>query len=306
MNILKLTKNELIELRSIKGLYEINNIKLFIFIIKPLIFITLILIFEYYIRQYLVLSLILNAIFALIIGFWIHNYTLLIHEAAHYNLHNNKRINDIISNSLILPFTGLEIKAYRKSHWKHHLHLGSIEDTEISYRENISFTAILSGIFGNYLISSFKRYSKNYKKINTKQKLTNSLFIPVIVMISFQLFISLSLYFNISFLSAFYWLVSVFVIAPLFARIRQTLEHRPTLSNKYDGMTADNFIFGNDFFSKNFGAFGFNNHLIHHLDPKIPSTNIDIAKKFLLNSSIGPYIKSRQSGYIIRLKELLV
>ena len=44
------------------------------------------------------------------------------------------------------------IKQYRKHHWKHHNHLGTHADTEVSYHSPINLGEIISGLTGIYII----------------------------------------------------------------------------------------------------------------------------------------------------------
>jgi fatty acid desaturase len=43
-----------------------------------------------------------------------------LHEASHWNLLDNKTLNDVVANILILPFLGMPIQVYRKQHFRHH------------------------------------------------------------------------------------------------------------------------------------------------------------------------------------------
>src|SRR5688500_13011106 len=75
------------------------------------------------------LLILLTPLYGLWIGFWLQAYTIHFHEAAHYNIHPDKKINDLLSNLCLTPFVGMWIKQYRVSHWKHHLYLGTRDDT---------------------------------------------------------------------------------------------------------------------------------------------------------------------------------
>src|SRR5262245_45099388 len=66
-------------------------------------------------------------------GFWFGSLVLFMHEGAHYNLHRDETMNDRLANAFICILTGDEVKHYRALHWKHHLHLGDTDDTEVSY-----------------------------------------------------------------------------------------------------------------------------------------------------------------------------
>ena len=70
---------------------------------------------------------------SVLIGYIAAYLALFIHEAGHFNIHPDKKKNDKLAEFfLCLPF-GLSLKAYRKIHWQHHLHLGTPQDAEVSY-----------------------------------------------------------------------------------------------------------------------------------------------------------------------------
>jgi fatty acid desaturase len=253
------------------------------------------------------------------VGFWIQAYTLHFHEAAHFNLAPNKRINDLLSNILLTPFTGILIKDYRISHWKHHLNLGNINDTEISYHKPINTKQMLESLFGIYLLKSSIRYFRNFNNIdlNTKNKIHKKNFdksfilvITIVLMIFTQLGIFLFLYNYSSIFSAIVWVVGFFIISPFFAQIRQCLEHRSVgASPSIDYNTVNhgpvNRIFGNDLFSKYFGAAGFNKHLLHHCDPTISYTRFNELYNFLNDTKLRNFLNQNTTTYLSTFKDLL-
>src|SRR3982750_4585842 len=70
---------------------------------------------------------------SVITGFLLAFLALFLHEAGHFNLHANKKTNDILATVFLGVLFGVSIKSYRKIHWQHHLHLGNTSDTETSY-----------------------------------------------------------------------------------------------------------------------------------------------------------------------------
>ena len=92
-------------------------------------------------------------------------------------------------------------------------------------------------------------------------------------------------------------------------KIRQTCEHRSLQAKKEIDYTKVehgpvNRIFGNDFFSRYFGAAGFNKHLLHHIDPSISYTSFKEMENFLIDSNLSNQILSNRFSYLKIFKTL--
>lgn len=73
------------------------------------------------------------AVCALLIGCLQNGMILWTHEAAHHNLHRDKKRNDLLGNLLICGPVGVYLAAYRWHHGRHHRHLGDpTEEVELS------------------------------------------------------------------------------------------------------------------------------------------------------------------------------
>jgi fatty acid desaturase len=276
-------------------------------LVIPWFMIAIQIIIFFILRKYNLLSFLIIFPASLWISFWMQAYTTHFHEAAHFNLSPNKTMNDLISDFILTPFIGLRVKDYRLSHWDHHRFLGALNDTEISYHKPISITQTFEGLTGIYLIKTIIRYFKNFKNLDNratsqdKKKSTNFIF-ALGIMLFLQLIMTVFLFIFISIPAAFTWIISVFVMCPFLAKLRQTLEHRSFASKKTVDYSvvehgATNRVFGVDFFSAYFGGAGFNRHLLHHLDPTISYTCFDELEKFLLDTSMQKYIEANRNTY---------
>lgn len=65
-----------------------------------------------------------------VIGTRQHALTILGHDGTHWHIHKNKRLNDLLANSLTMWPINSDIKSYRKFHFDHHRLLGTPEDPE--------------------------------------------------------------------------------------------------------------------------------------------------------------------------------
>lgn len=258
------------------------------------------------------LNIILIPISALWFAFWVKAYSLLFHEAAHNNIHTNKKINDIIANVFFTPFFGMWVNQYREHHWQHHLHLGKFEDTEVSYHSPINFFQIIHDLTGIYVLKKvveyfiyFNKETKNLKRSRNILLFVSSIF----YMIFMQIIIILIFYNFFSIFLAIAWFVGFFFISTFLEKIRQTCEHRSLNATKeinYKKIEHGpvNRIFGSDFFSRYFGAAGFNKHLLHHIDPSISYTAFRDMESFMVNSNASHLVQKNQLSYFQTIKSL--
>lgn len=261
-----------------------------------------------------VYALIIILPMALYLSFWKQSYLTFFHEAAHFNIHRNRKANDLLANIFWTPFIGLWIKSYRKHHWQHHVHLGEDGDTEISYVTPLTMKNIISSITGIYLVKTVLRYFTVAKdKTGRGSKAGSSLkFISGLgVLAVSQSAITVVLYFGVSIYAAACWLITVFVTDMFLANMRQTLEHRDARHGNKDNFTDSahgevNQMFGTDLLSRHMGGAGFNRHLLHHLDPTVSYTRFDEMEAYLSDKAAASYIDENRTSYAKRVRELII
>ena len=237
---------------------------------------------------------------AILIGYIAANISLFIHEAGHFNIHRHKKTNDRLANFMLcLPF-GLSMKAYRKIHWQHHMHLGTPQDAETSYFNHISPSFLLESLTGIHLVKIM--LNKNRSNLLTpgqkKQSLlmlaAGILFHSIILIIAI---LSANLVFVVS------WTLGFLLFFPFFATIRQVLEHRDEHAKASISYTEHphgklSRLFNHNFMSSSFGAAGFTRHMIHHWDPFISYTRLKDIEAFLRESErTADIIKSSRTKY---------
>jgi fatty acid desaturase len=233
-----------------------------------------------------------------------------IHEASHWNIASDRNTNDFLCNLLMSWIMGLEIKFYRKVHFDHHRHLGTVRDTERSYFFPLNAMFILKGIIGisvaQTLLGYLKRSGESHLPTGRVEKETHALgFAPIAVLASGVIIHGLIVvglwYFGHTAASAA-WLIGVGVLIPLLGSIRQILEHRmDDARSDIDYSEVDQGactrIFGDGLFAKLLGASGFNHHLLHHWDPQIPYTRLPELERFLNGTQMRDILDRRRSTY---------
>lgn len=258
-------------------------------------------------------SLVLVLPMALYLSFWKQSYITFFHEAAHFNIHHNRKINDRLANLFLTPFIGLWIKSYRRHHWQHHVHLGTDGDTEISYVTSLNAKNIIASITGVYLAKTVFRYftvAKDKTGRGTSTESSIKFVSGLCVLAVSQLAITAVLYVTISIYAAACWLITVFITDMFLANMRQTLEHRDARYGDKDDFSDSphgevNQMFGTDLLSRHMGGAGFNRHLLHHLDPTVSYTRFDEMEAYLSHTGAASYIDDNRTSYAKRIRELV-
>lgn len=241
-------------------------------------------------------------------GYFIAYLSLFIHEAGHFNVHPDKKMNDRLAGIFLCAIVGLDIKTYRKIHWMHHMHLGTPGDTEVSYHNALTPTFILETLTGLHLLKVMRKKSDpalltdSMKKQSRLMLVTGLLFNTLVVIAGVA-----TGYWHL----AIIWVAAMFIFFPFFATLRQILEHRNELATaKIDygkvphGKISRLFVSG--IFSSSFGSAGFNKHMIHHWDPQVSYTRLRDIERFLLTcSSVKDMVQSSRTSYLTSFKKLI-
>jgi fatty acid desaturase len=256
-----------------------------------------------------------GAAFAVWIGFWLNSILTFGHEAAHYNLSPSRTRNDVLADWTIWLFFPQTTKSYRKSHWQHHLHLGDLEDTEVSYHNCLSPWFLAKALTGIYLAVLMARYLFGKRGRTTPSpdaqhdartgSKAGALVAPLRAFTTHSIFIGVPLYFQ-CYATAATWVAATFLVFPFLATVRQILEHRAeTAECAIDFQQVPhgpvNRVFGKGLFSRYFGAAGFNRHLLHHWDPTVSYTRFDEMEAFFSGTPLNVRLASARSSYLSSL-----
>lgn len=66
-----------------------------------------------------------------IVGTRFHALEAMLHEATHYRLHSNRKVNEVVGELAVWPL-GLSVYLYRNlRHFSHHKHIGTVKDTHV-------------------------------------------------------------------------------------------------------------------------------------------------------------------------------
>jgi fatty acid desaturase len=244
-------------------------------------------IFQYYVYGNV------TAVFISFLLFGIFQYyaVVAIHEAIHYGLVPNKKVNDILGSfmALLVTFHYGEIK---NAHLAHHKYLGSsIDDPDYpfyikdSVNQKISVLGLLLRPLKGLL---YKRTNLNKgQKYNARKGIIRILFFQIIL---------LFLLWQFSIWLAFAWVASLASIPGFLMHVRLVFEHsglivdeEPLVDQRLGARThvRPNTIIGGlffDVFRIIVSPFSFNYHHEHHLLMTIPYYNLWKFNKLLIQS----------------------
>jgi fatty acid desaturase len=242
------------------------------------------------------------------IGFWFGSIVLFMHEGAHYNLHRDKATNDRVANTFICILTGDEVKHYRALHWKHHLHLGETNDTEVSYHFAPTFRFMLETLSGVHALRVFKMHRQSRAldsaeaAMDAKDANRGRDYLALARGLAFHGSVV-----GIAVLTGWYsaalaWVAGIGVVFPFFSALRQQLEHRAldaSIELDYSVVPhgAVNRMFAPTLFARSFGSAGFWRHLLHHWDPSVSYTRFSDFEAYLMRTDFGPRIDEVRTTY---------
>ena len=238
------------------------------------------------------------ALGAIVIGYAVAYLQLFIHEAAHFNLAADRRRNDRLANWLICWQVGTSIDSYRRTHAEHHRSLGEDGDTEVSYRHPLSVRFMIEMATGIHALRVFatRKAQKNGKRNGASAR-------PLLIGASIHFTLVALLVLAGAWPAALAWIMGMGSVYPLFATLRQLIEHRPLAGQTRAGAVTR--LFGHDIFSRTFGGAGFNRHLLHHLEPQISYTRFKEFEDYLMQTSARDALDARRSSYTRTFADLI-
>lgn len=260
---------------------------------------------------HIVLDLLLISLGAMSLGFVIAYLQLFFHEAAHYNLHADRQVNDVLCNLFVSGIVGQDIKKYRPIHWDHHRHIGSPEDTEISYFDPLNIKLLVTSLLGIRAIKVVA-HRKKIAHENPKAKSTTSPNAVPFTLLGGLLFngllLAMSLYFE-QWVMIIAWIVGVMAWFPFFGVLRQIIEHRDEYADPASDYTqvahgAIHRLFGDSLLAATLGGAGFNRHLLHHWDPQISYTRLREIEHFLMDTAGAAYLQDQTTTYTKTFRRL--
>lgn len=219
----------------------------------------------------------------------------LLHEASHFHLFRNKRVNDVIGLLLCACPTGSSLQAYRQSHFSHHRWLGSADKDpdlqryikigidDMPFSKKRMFWQIIKIVtlieVPRYVASSLKSFVWSGESTSYGENILRIVYYSALILI-FTLA-------HVWFYALIFWLIPLLTTFQIIRYLAEISEHGG-LYKKYDHTL---FLTRNNFCHPLLRAILYPHadyfHLVHHLFPAVPWRNLHKAHALL----------SRDDGY---------
>jgi fatty acid desaturase len=244
-----------------------------------------------------------------VFGYTIHFINCFFHEAAHYNVLPDRRLNDLTTNLLMGWLFGSSVAIYRKIHWQHHRALGTTMDSENSYFDALGVGYLVQGVTGMKALRTMRQYRRT-EALGQPSRDRTERFAWLAIAALINLGIAAALVLLGSVAAAAAWLIGLVIVFPFVASLRQLLEHRSESADPYaDYCEVDhgavNRLFGDGPLASTMGSAGFNRHAIHHWEPQLSYTRLADVEAYLLRTDAASLIRERETSYAETFLRLL-
>jgi fatty acid desaturase len=239
------------------------------------------------------------------IGYWLAYILLFFHEATHFLIAPSKRWNDLLANTFIGSFVGLNIKSYRLTHFDHHRHHGTTMDTERTYFDPLNLQFLVESLLGikaaRVLIS---------RQRHTAEKKAATIGVMTLIGAALNGSVVLGSLATGHWHLAAAWTIGVLVFVPFIGAVRQVLEHRDAEAlSTIDYYSVDhgayNRMFGDGPIARTLGGAGFNRHLLHHWEPQISYTRLKELEDFLSRTPLHEPLRQSRTSYFATFVRLI-
>lgn len=233
------------------------------------------------------------------------------HEAAHHNLHPQRRRNDLLTNLLMGWLFGSSIEGYRRIHFQHHRALGTTEDSENSYFDPLQVRYLVAGLTGLKVVRTLRRYQTMESRADKPTEASDRSRLAWSALAALtSLAIAAGLWIAGAEAAGATWLGALLLGFPFFVSLRQLLEHRSEDADRETDYTevdhgAVNRLFGDGPVASTLGGAGFNRHALHHWEPNLSYTRLADLERWLLRTEAAPLVEQRQTSYARTFLRLL-
>ena len=205
----------------------------------------------------------------------------MVHDATHYHLFNNRAVNDIVSDLFLAFPIGISTTLYRDYHYKHHRYTNSDRDPDWSWMMHEPdwkwpktrwecFWLTVRSLFGVNIAKTAKVYlmyspsAKLFTPISAAYPLRARILFVITTPIVFYFLLSTGAWLPAILL----WTLPSMTVLNVTSRIRATAEH-VLLPNTHQ-LNSTRTVIPNWLERVFICPFGINYHIEHHLFPSVP------------------------------------
>lgn len=239
------------------------------------------------------------------VGYGVAYLQLFLHEAAHHHLARNRRRNDQLCDALISWQVGTTVARYRPIHFAHHRHLGTVADTENSYFRPVNARLIAETLTGVHALRVLRQRQLQLRRTTPADGGAG----PWLRAALLHGLVCAGAYTLSGWPGLLAWWLGVGACYPVFATLRQQLEHRAPDADPATDYARTNHgaltrMFGSGPLASTLGGAGFNRHLLHHWEPQVSYTRLGELERYLEGTSVATLLAARRSSYLATLATL--
>ena len=231
----------------------------------------------------------------------------MMHEAVHYRLLNNRKWNDWIGEAFTAWPILVTVNAFRQTHFAHHRHVNDPDDPDWQRKQTELFHYPKSGLdmvfitlkywVGYYAIKQLSEVNQG-REIPFKLKVLRLAFYLVVVIVSivFHFWLGLIIYWIVPLFTYFLWIIYVRGVAEHFGGIEDHHEDLLKMTRHIEANLFERMMIAPNYIHV---------HIGHHLYPSVPFYNLSKLQRLLMQN---PDYASRAhitKGYVAFLVELL-
>ncbi len=249
-----------------------------------------------------------------------HGLAVLMHDASHFLLHENRRLNDTIANLLTAYPILITVESFRRNHLRHHHHLGTPKDPDWAYRQGKAdweypmspqrfvrmILRIASGAGGLLYLSRTRALRTTAAREGTRRRAANP---------SSSRGLRFGYYAGLGLIAWFtgtwstillYWFLPLVTIVPTLTRIRAIAEHfgieyQPGVPRHDLNVTR---TVQPGWFERFFiGQHNVHYHIEHHLYCRVPFYNLPALHRLLMSVPVYAQLAHRTGGYYLPLRD---
>lgn len=205
-----------------------------------------------------------------------------IHEAVHFLLVKNKKLNDLIADVFFGYPLLMNVDTARDMHMIHHRFLGTEKENKIVIYENIKgwrfLGFVIDKLFGFRFVTQGFKFLKAFITPGIYKKKNNNASIGIVKFFTLILIAQALLILIFTSLSGSIWYYFLFWILPyvtvtqFLKALRSVIEHQPVRDQQFHPYTRTLRISWFDYFLM--FRVGFDHHYAHHLYPSVPYYNL--------------------------------
>jgi fatty acid desaturase len=231
------------------------------------------------------------------IGYGLAYLQLFLHEAAHYNCAPGRVANDMLCNALVSWQVGTTVARYRPVHFRHHRELGTTRDPERSYFRALTPRFLLETLTGVHALRVFLLRSRGQDDVGGRRSLR-----PLAAGVAMHALVATAAWALSGWVAVVAWVLGAAGFYPLFATLRQLLEHRadqadPLRDYGQVDHGAVTRLFRPGPLAASFGGAGFARHLLHHWEPQVSYTRLAELERHLAQTSAAALMEARRTTY---------